>query len=415
MMAEPFRFTRSRELLTRAVEVIPRGIYGTKSPALVVPGSFPYYAESGAGCRFRDVDGNEYIDFLCGFGGNLLGYGDRAVDDAAAAALRRGFGFNTPCPEMVELAEDLSSRIAGMDWALFGVNGSDMTTYALQTARAHTGRRKLLAAHGAYHGAHPWAVPGHAGLLEEDLDHVHRFRWNDLDSVACLFDRYPDDVAAVMVTPYHHPAFADSELPAAGFLDGLCALAHDRGALVISDDIRVGFRAHLQGSHVRFGYRPDLCCYSKAIANGYPIAACVGRDDVKGAASRVFCTGTFWMHAYPMAAALACLRRIERDGVIERVAALGERLIAGLHAAAARHGQRLSVTGLPAMPFVRFANETDFHRSQLFCAETTRRGAYFHPHHNWFLSAAHTEADIDESLQVADQAMCAVAERFGAA
>ena len=116
-----------------------------------------------------------------------------------------------------------------------------------------------------------------------------------------------------------------------------------------------------------------------------------------------------------MAAALACLRRIERDGVIERVAALGERLIAGLHAAAARHGQRLSVTGLPAMPFVRFANETDFHRSQLFCAEATRRGAYFHPHHNWFLSAAHTEADIDESLQIADQAMRAVAERFGAA
>ena len=414
-MAPPYRFERSRELLARAVEVIPRGIYGTKSPAMVVPGSFPYYADRGRGCRFYDVDGNEYIDYLCGFGGNLLGYADPAVDRAASEALKRGFGFNTPCEQMVELAEALTASIAGMDWALFGVNGSDMTTYALQTARAHTARRKLLISHGAYHGAHAWAVPGHAGLMEEELAHVHRFRWNDLASVSALFDRYPDDVAAVMVTPYHHPAFADSELPAAGFLPALCDLAHARGALVISDDIRVGFRAHLNGSHVHFGYQPDLACYSKAIANGYPIAACLGSAEVKGAASRVFCTGTFWMHAYPMAAALACLRRIEADGVIERVAALGERLIAGLHATAARHGQRLAITGLPAMPFVRFANETDFHRSQLFCAAATSRGVYFHPHHNWFLSAAHTEADIDESLQVADQAMRAVAERFGPA
>lgn len=409
-MAAPFRFTRSRELLTRAVEVIPRGIYGTKSPALVVPGSFPYYAESGAGCRFRDVDGNEYIDFLCGFGGSLLGYRDRAVDDAAAAAMRRGFGFNTPCPEMVELAEELTARIAGMDWALFGVNGSDMTTYALQTARAHTGRRKVLAAHGAYHGAHPWAVPGHAGLLEEDLAHVHRFRWNDLDSVAGLFHRYPDDIAAVMVTPCHHPAFADSELPAAGFLDGLCALAHDRGALVISDDIRVGFRAHLRGSHVRFGYQPDLCCYSKAIANGYPIAACMGERRLLAAAGAVFTTGTFWMQQGPMAAAIACQRRLQEIDGVATMQQRGRQLIDGLQQVAVRHGERLHVSGLPSMPKLRFATETDFMRFQRFCAAATRRGAYFHPYHNWFLSTAHSAEDIERTIEIADAALAEVIE-----
>ena len=182
-MASPYRFERSQNLLARAVKVIPRGIYGTKSPALVVPGSFPYYTDRGSGCRFHDVDGNEYIDYLCGFGSSLLGYADPVVDHAAETELRRGFSFNTPCEQMVELAETLTARIAGMDWALFGVNGSDMTTYALQTARAYTGHRKLLLAYGAYHGTHPWAVPGYAGLLEEDMAHVHRFRWNDLASV----------------------------------------------------------------------------------------------------------------------------------------------------------------------------------------------------------------------------------------
>ena len=157
------RFERSDALFRRAARVIPRGIYGTRGPLLVVPGSYPLFAARGRGAHYWDADGNRYIDYLCGFGASVLGYADAAVDAAARAADGAGFGFNHPTAALVELAEFLTARIRGMDWALFGKNGSDATTFALQVAREHTGRRTVLKAAGAYHGSHPWATPGTPG------------------------------------------------------------------------------------------------------------------------------------------------------------------------------------------------------------------------------------------------------------
>ena len=402
------QFRHSDALFRRAAKVIPRGIYGTRGPWLVMPGSYPLFAARGRGAHYWDADGNEYIDYLCGFGASILGYADPVVDAAARAADQVGFGFNHPTAAMVELAEFLTERIAGMDWALFGKNGSDVTTYALQVARQHTGRRTVLKAAGAYHGSYPWATPGTAGLIAEDSAHVYDFAWNDHTDLEALVASHRHDLAAVIVTPYHHPLFDDSEFSERQFLQRLCALAHRHGALVISDDVRVGFRASADGSHRVFGFDPDLTCYSKAIANGYPIAVCLGRAPLLTAAGAVFTTGTFWMQQGPMAAAMACVERLrELDGVAlmrER----GRELIAGLRQVAVRHGERLHVSGLPSMPKVRFATETDFVRFQRFCAAATRRGAYLHPYHNWFLSTAHSAEDIARTIDVADAALAEV-------
>ncbi len=402
------QFTRGDALFRRAAQVIPRGIYGTRGPWLVVPGSYPLFAARGRGARYWDVDGNEYIDYLCGFGASILGYADPAVDAAAHAAEVAGFGFNHPTAAMVELAEFLTARIAGMDWALFGKNGSDATSFAIQVARAHTGRRTVLKAAGAYHGSHPWATPGAAGLTAEERAHVHDFTWNDHADLETLVTHHRDDLAAILVTPYHHPLFDDSEFSRRQFLQRLCELAHRHGALVISDDVRVGFRACLDGSHRVFEFDPDLSCYSKAIANGHPIAACLGRRPQFAAAGAVFATGTFWMQQGPMAAAMACIRRLEQIDGVALMRQRGTELIEGLRQVATRHGERLHVSGLPSMPKVRFAGETDFLRFQRFCAAATRRGAYFHPYHNWFLSTAHSRDDIARTVDIADAALAEV-------
>ena len=402
------RFRVGDELFRRAAKVIPRGIYGTRGPWLVVPGSYPLFAERGRGARYRDADGNEYIDYLCGFGASILGYADPTVDAAARAADRDGFGFNHPTAAMVELAEFLTARIAGMDWALFGKNGSDATSFALQAARAHTGRRTVLKAAGAYHGSHPWATPGNAGLTAEDRAHVYDFTWNDPADLEALVAQHRHDLAAIIVTPYHHPLFDDSEFSERGFLQRLCELAQRHGAVVISDDVRVGFRACLDGSHQVFDFAPDLTCYAKAMANGYPIAACLGRTPLYRAAAAVFATGTFWMQQGPMAAAMACIRRLEETDGVALMRQRGTELIDGLRQVAVRHGERLHVSGLPSMPKVRFATEDDFLRFQRFCAAATRRGAYFHPFHNWFLSTAHSAEDVARTIDIADAALAEV-------
>ena len=406
-------FARSQALFERAARVIPGGIYGHTNPAATLPMASPYYAVRSEGCRYWDADDNEFIDFLCGYGPNVLGARHPEVEAAAEAQRAKGDCFNHPTPLVVDLAERLVGLVDFAAWAVFGKNGSDMTTWALQVAREHTGRKKILMVHGAYHGSHAWCTPGHGGLIEEDYTHIHGFPWNDLDALEKLMREHRGQVAGVIVTPFHHPAFADSQLPAPGFLKGVEATCRREGAVLILDDVRCGFRLHMGGSHRFFGFEPDLSCFSKAIANGYPLSAAVGRKELQRAAGRVFLTGSFWNNAVPMAAALATLDVLEREDVPGQLARVGAYLREGMQRLAAKHGTPIRYTGADAMPFLSFAQETNFFRSQTFCREVVKRGAFFHPHHNWFLSAAHTPADIEETLAAADAAFEIVREEFG--
>jgi glutamate-1-semialdehyde 2,1-aminomutase len=406
-------FPKSMALFERARRVIPGGIYGHTTPAQLVPTEFPYYATRAEGCHYWDADGREYLDFLCAYGPIVLGYRHPEVEEAAERQRREGDCFNHPTSLMVELAERLVALVDFAEWCVFGKNGSDMTTWAVQVAREFTGRKKILRARGSYHGSHAWCTPGHGGLIEEDRLHVHDFVWNDLSSVDELVWQHRDQVAAIIITPFLHPSFADSVLPAPGFLQGLQKICRERGIIFILDDIRAGFRLHLGGSHRYFGFEPDITCFSKALGNGYPISAALGREELRVAASRVFLTGSFWHSAVPMAAALACLRVLERENAIAKMQQLGMLLLDGLEQRVSRHGLQVRGSGPPSLPMMRFSNETNLFRQQRFCAETVCRGVFFHPHHNWFMSAAMSETDIEHALAVADEAFAIVRRDFG--
>jgi glutamate-1-semialdehyde 2,1-aminomutase len=408
-----YKFDKSNDLFQRATAVIPSGISGNKNPAFAVPGSFPYYAVRGEGCRYWDVDGNEYIDYLAGYGPIVLGYNDPVVDAAAEAQRKLGTAFNHPTPRAVELAEKLVGMIPLIDWCAFGKNGTDVTAYAVQTAREHTQRRKILKAHGAYHGSQSWCRHGLGGIIDTDFEHVHDFVWNDATSVEDYFKKYPGDVAGVIITPYHHPAFANQVMPKPGFLADLRRICDKYEAALILDDVRAGFRLDIRGSHEYFDFKPDLTCYCKAMANGYAISAACGTNKYKPAASKVFFTGTYYTSAVEQAASLACLDELAKPETLTHMMAMGTMLQTGLKKAAEDRGLQVTVSGPPTLPYMTFANETNFRRSQLFGGEAAKRGVLLHPHHNWFIMRSHTAADIQKTLDVADDCFKLVKKEFG--
>ena len=395
------QFPQSAALFTRAEQVIPCGIYGHTTPAMLVPGKFPYYAKCSYGTRYLDVDDNEYLDWLCGYGAVVLGHQHADVEAAVLQAQHQVLCANHPTPIMVELAEYLVDLIDFAAWAVFGKNGSDMTTWALQVARDHTKRNKILKVQHSYHGIDPWCTPGHAGLIQEDTVHIHDFIWNDLGSFEDQIKRYANQIAAVIISPFHHPAFAKSELPEPNFLQHIEQICRRDGIILILDDIRAGFRLHHGGSHRYFNFTPDIICLAKALANGHPLSAALGSKELRIAASRVFLTGSYWYNQAPMAAALACLNILDKTNAVTKMQFLGERLMQGLVAAASEYGYTAITSGPAALPLLTFENDPGLNLQQWFCVEMVRRGIFLHPHHNWFISAAHSIQDVDHTIATA--------------
>lgn len=406
------RYRLSEALLARAERVVPGGIYGHTSPSMLVPGAYPYFFVRAQGPRIWDVDGNGYLDLLCSYGPIVLGHNHPKVDEAATRRAKAGRLMNGPGAEWVQLAERLVDLMPFADWAVFAKNGSEVCQWALQVARAATGRATILAARGAYHGVHPWCTPARAGLTAGDRAHVEHFAWNDLASLDAAFSAHDGDVAGVIVTPFRHEAGADQEMPAPGFLAGIRERCDRHGAVFILDDVRAGFRLSLHGSGEALGVAPDLACHSKALANGYALSVAVGRDALRDAAKRVFFTGTTWTSPVEMAAALACLDELERSGAVAVMEARGVALRDGMLTQAKTHGLAVSYTGPPAIPFMTFAADRgSFARSRVFAAACAAGGVYLHPYHNWFVCAALSESDVAQVLHVTDDAFREVARR----
>jgi len=411
--AHLYTFAHSEELMTRALKVIPSGIYGAKSPAFLTPGSYPMFLARAEGCRIWDVDGNEYIDFMCSYGPIVLGHRHPKVEEAVSAQLAEADGLNLPSEEWVDLAELLLSITPAADWVVFAKNGSDVTSWALTVARAHTGRDKIIMASGSYHGTHPWCAPIPTGIPAAERALVATFQYNDLEDLKRVVAENKGQVAAIIVNAYGHHFFRDQEMPAPGFPEGVRALCDQEGIVLALDDIRGGFRLNLGSSWEPYGVRPDLICYSKAIANGHPLAVGLGREELRRAAESVFFTGTFWTAAAPMAAAIATINTLREEDGIEQMRAMGQRFRDGLEQQARSLGIAISLTGPPAIPFLTFGREPGLERSRLFCGEAARRGVFLHPHHNWFLMTAHTERDIDQALAVTEEAFKAVKAKYG--
>src|SRR5262249_25622550 len=255
----------------------------------------------------------------------VLGHAHPAVEAAVERQRALADCQNGPSPRVGELAERLGDLTPHADWAVFAKNGTDATPLAPSLARAATGRREVQIARRASPGSAPWCTPRPAGTTLDGRAHLIQFVYNDFTSVEAAADEAGGDLAGVLVSAFRHDARFDQEECDPAFARGVRALADRRGAVLILDDVRAGFRLHLGGSWEPLGVRPDLSAYSKALANGYPLAGVVGRDSLRDAAQQVFVTGSFWFAAVPMAAALATLDALESEQGIERMARTGAR------------------------------------------------------------------------------------------
>jgi glutamate-1-semialdehyde 2,1-aminomutase len=390
------------ELRRRALAVIPGGMYGHQS-AGPLPSEYPQFMRAGRGARIWDVDGNEYVDLMCSYGPIVLGHQHRAVEEAARAQAEQGDCQNGPGAVMVELAELLVATVQHADWAMFAKNGTDATTTCVTIARAQTGRQRILVATGAYHGAAPWCTPRLAGVTAADRANIGHYTFNDLASVVAAVQSGPEP-AAVVVSPFKHDAGFDQELVDPAFARGLRDLCDRTGAALILDDVRCGFRLHLGSSWEPIGVQPDLSAWSKAIANGHPLAAVLGSDAFRHGASQIFVTGSFWFSATAMAAAVATIGALRAEGAIAAMDRTGTALRAGILGQAAARGIEVNYTGPASMPYLTFARDVKHQQASAFAAAAMRHGAYLHPRHNWFISAAMTEADLDMALAATEAA-----------
>ncbi|ODU62146.1 MAG: glutamate-1-semialdehyde 2,1-aminomutase [Acetobacteraceae bacterium SCN 69-10] len=395
-------------LRARAARVVPGGMWGHLHAAKL-PEGYPQFFARGEGAHLWDVDGRRFVDFMCSWGPNLLGHLHPEVEEAAERQRRMGDCLNGPAEVMVELAEQLVAMLPHAAWAMFQKNGTDATTTCLTIARAATGRRKVLVARGAYHGAVPWASPSLLGVTAEDRAHLLHYEFNDIDSLRAAAREAGDDLAGVIVSAFRHDLGRDQEMPTVAFAVAARELCDAAGAALMLDEVRAGMRLHTGGSWELLGVRPDLSAWSKAIANGRALSAVTGAEWLRDPAARIFVTGSFWCGAVPMAAALATLRVVQRDDVPARIERLGRMLRDGLAEGARRHGLGLRQTGPAQMPMVLFDDDPGARKGEVFCATALRHGVYFHPRHNMFLSAAHTEADIAAALEAAGHGFAAVA------
>jgi glutamate-1-semialdehyde 2,1-aminomutase len=402
--------SKDLELRRRAEAVIPGGMYGHQSVA-ALPDDYPQFFTRGAGAYLWDANGSRYLDLMCAYGPQLFGYAHDTIDAAAIERIRQGDPLTGPTEFMVSFAERMTALVTHAQWAMFCKNGTDATTMALVTARAHTGRKTVVLAKGAYHGAAPWCTPRIAGTTPEDRANQLFCDYNDVESLEAAVARAGDDLAAIFASPFKHDALVDQALPEPAYARRARELCDERGALLIVDDVRGGLRVARDCSWSVVGVQPDLSSWGKCIANGHPISALMGAEKARAAATQIFVTGSYWYAASPMAAGLETLRLVQETDYLERMQSLGERLRTGLAVRAAAHGFGLRQTGPVQMPLFLFDEDADLRVGFAWSSEMLKRGIYVHPWHNMFLSAAMSPADIDAALNAAEGAFAALKAR----
>ena len=417
--------SRSAELYARALEVMPGGV---NSPvrAMRSIGRDPIFIASGAGSRIVDVDGNEYVDWVCSWGPLVLGHADPGVLAAIQTAAAGGTSFGAPTPGEVELAAEIVTRMPGVEMVRMTSSGTEATLSAIRLARAATGREPLLKFAGAYHGhvdgllaqagsgLATQGIPASPGVTASAAAATVIVEWNDADAVRAACERHA--FAAIIAEPI--PANMGVVPAEPGFLELLRSLASETGALLVFDEVISGFRVARGGAQELTGVTPDLTIMGKICGGGLPAAAYGGRRDLMeliAPAGDVYQAGTLSGNPLAVAAARATLARLD-PAAYARLEDVSQRLAAGLREAAASAGRHLRVQSVPGLltPFFAAgpvenwsaAAATDQVAYGAWCRALLARGVYPPPSQfeAWFPSLAHADEDLELTIEAAAEA-----------
>jgi len=411
---EKLNITKSRQLFEEACGLIPGGVLGARKPADFIDGEYPIFLESGKGCRLIDVDGNEFIDFLCGYGPIILGYREEEVDDAVYKQIRdKGFCFTLTQRYQNQLAKKLTELVPSSELSIFLKTGSDATTASIRIARAYTNKLKVMRC--GYHGWHDWCVEMKGGIPSKFYEDVFEFQYNNLDQLKDLMTIHGNETAAIIMTPFGHPNHQKMQTPNPGFLEGVKEIANSYGAILIYDEIRTCFRLSMGGAQKLYGVTPDLTVLGKAMANGYPISVVTGKKDVMmAAAQKLFISSTFFPNSEGFVAALKTIEVLERENVLANIWEKGERFLPKLQAVIDKHNVGAELTGVAPMFYITFKDDETGSQKQKrrdFYTQLIRRKIFFAPYHHSYICFRHTEEDLDLTLSAIDESLAFMKEK----
>jgi len=420
---------RSEHLFEESLKHIPGGV---NSPvrAFRGVGGQPFFAERAAGSRVWDVGGKEYIDYVGTWGPAILGHAHQPIIEAVKDAADRGASFGIPSEVEVQMAKLVKESVPSVQKVRMVNSGTEACMSAIRVARGFTDRPKIIKFDGCYHGhadsllvkagsgALTCGNPDSGGVPAEFTAHTIVLPFNDQDAVEKAFAANEGQIAGIILEPI--PGNAGVYLPQSGYLEFLREITAANGSLLIFDEVMTGFRVSLSGAQGRFGITPDLSCFGKIIGGGLPVGAFGGRAeimDVLAPDGPVYQAGTLSGNPLAMAAGIAVLGELQSGAVHEQLEVLGARLEAGLNAAAQKAGIAVVTQRAGSMSCLFFAAKPVHNLNDAMQADRERFKKYFHgmlaegvylapsAFEAAFLSAAHTEADVDATIAAAEKVM----------
>ncbi|WP_414476173.1 aspartate aminotransferase family protein [Microvirga sp. M2] len=432
----------SGALFQTARRLIPGGVNSTARAQWSGWTPYPLFVEKGSGSQVQDVDGNVYIDYLLGLGPMLLGHRPPAVTQAVVDFIQqRGTVFALPTADEAVLAQKIVDAVPSVDQVRLCNTGTEAVLYATRLARAFTGRNKIIRFEGMYHGfsdavywskhpaiekagpdRQPRPVPQGPGLPAGVEANLIILPWNDPDALKTAIHTHGNEIAAVLTEPVM--CNTGCILPEPGYLEAIRAMTEKAGIVLIFDEVITGFRLSIGGAQARLRITPDLSVFAKGLGGGFPVAALGGRRDIMALVDdgRVSMAGTYTANGIAVAAANATLDELAAPGFYDALDAISDRLRYGLQDVLGKAGLPAHVVGIGALmqvwfttrPIRNYRDAERFADQQLFdrwWRGMLSRGVLFHPgaYENLFVSAAHTQEDIDATLEAARDVACELA------
>lgn len=411
--APKLNLTKTNQTYEESFSLIPGAVAGIRRPYNFVPGEYPIFFKEAKGGKVTDVDGNEYMDMLCAYGPIIIGHREEEIDNAVIKQIQNnGFCMSLTQPVQNDLAKTLKRVIPSCEKAAFVKTGSDATSTAIRISRAYTNKVKVLRC--GYHGWHDWCVEVKGGIPEKLYEDIHEFEYNKIEEVETLLKKYKDQVAAIIVTPVGHPLAHEVQMPKNNFLQEVQKLAKQHGSVLIFDEIRSGFRVSIGGAQKEFGVTPDLSVFGKAMANGYPISAVVGKAEIMDMlVSKVFLSSTFFPNSIDQIAALKTIEILERDKILDKIKEKGTMFANRVHKIAEQSKIDCTFSGGPWMPYITFNKDKNNKYKEIrneFYTQLIRRKVFLQPYHHGYIAYRHSEKDlnfaadmIEESLKYCEQ------------
>ena len=390
----------------------------SKRPDMFAPGVWPGYFSKAKGVEVWDLDGNRYIDMsIAGIGANVLGYADSDVDDAVRTIIGKGTSCSLNCPEEIELADLLCEIHPWADMVRFSRTGGEAMTIAVRIARAYTGKDKI--AFCGYHGWHDWYLAANLGTENALGEHLLpglnprgvpqglkgtaiAFRYNHLEELQAIVEQNKNDLAAIVMEPIRNIQ------PKPGFLEGVRGIADEIGAVFIIDEISAAFRMNSGGAHLLLGIEPDIAVFSKALGNGYPIAAIIGKADIMQAAQSTFISSTNWTERIGPTAALATIKKHKAVDAGKHLMTIGKQVQEGWTRLAKKNNLKIDIGGIPPLSHFSFEYDNALSMKALFVQLMLEKG--FLASTLFYAIFAHQSHHVEQYLQSVDEIFSEISE-----